>query len=175
MVRAPLVYNQDSKGTMLSHRGRQLSEQLHEKFARAEGGGVGYRDFRGYLAAVGRPGENGDVMENRESWRMFVDDLGGLALDGTMTKKGMVSYRAETEGTASLEVDLLTLGMPLLPSDLEEWKRNGEWFDRRDGEEVEEANEIILRRVGKKRAEKVREATQARSLLSSVCSVCVLG
>jgi hypothetical protein len=65
-VRKPLAYNNDNKGTKLSHRGVQLSKELHSKFSHSTPGSalpkkMRYKDFRGYLAAVGRPGEMAEV------------------------------------------------------------------------------------------------------------------
>ncbi|GMH69097.1 hypothetical protein TrRE_jg11507, partial [Triparma retinervis] len=70
MVRKP--------NSTLSHRGVQLSEGLHRHFDRSGKGGMTFKEFRGYLASVGRRKEMASVTDNQESWRLFFDDMGGL-------------------------------------------------------------------------------------------------
>ena len=139
----------------LSHRGVQLSEELHAKFNRSgEEGGMSFRDFRGYLAAVGRPKELPHITDNEESWRLFFDDLSGIDERGRMTKEGMVRYRELIEDKHGLEMDLLKLKRKLLPRDIQDWGANKLCFDRVDAEGVAEENKKLARRLGKKKAEK---------------------
>jgi hypothetical protein len=159
MVRKPLAYNNEKEGTRISHRGVQLSKELHAKFAHSTPGEdqvkkMRFKDFRGYLAAVGRSHENAEVTQNIESWRLYMSDLGALDEDGDMTPAGMVAYRALIEHEHSLEMDLLKLEMELLPADLMQWEKNKFCFDRIDNELVEQENLKLERRMGKKRAEK---------------------
>jgi len=62
----------------LSHRGVQLSEGLHRHFDDGDKGGMAFKEFRGYLAAVGRRKEMANVTDSEESWRLFFDDMDGL-------------------------------------------------------------------------------------------------
>jgi len=154
MVRHPLKYNDEVTGTTISHRGVQLSQELHDHYARSQPGKMTYKDFRAYLAAVGRSSELAEVTENKESFAMYMNDLGAVDIDGDMTAKGMVKYRALTEQDNGLELDLLRLNMNLLPRDLTDWNRNKTCFDRIDCEQVDQENIKLERRIGKKRAEK---------------------
>ena len=86
MVRKPV--------STISHRGVQLAEEVHAKFDHGGRGSISFKEFRGYLAAIGRPHEHKDMMENEESWQLFFDDLGGLDEEGRVTPYGMVKYRS---------------------------------------------------------------------------------
>ncbi len=146
MVRKPV--------STISHRGAQLAQEVHAKFARQKPGSMSFKEFRGYLAAVGRPKELSDVTDKEQSWKMYMDDLGGLGEDGMMTPDGMIKYRALIEEEHGLEMDLLKMKMHLQPNDIATWSRNKDNFDRVDFECVEEENKKLIRRMGKKRAEK---------------------
>ncbi len=115
---------------------------------------MSFRDFRAYLAAVGRPRELSEVTADLESWQMYVSDLGGLDSDGNMTAAGMVAYREVVEDEHPLEWDLLTLKRKLLPKDLDDWRRYKEVYDKVDEENVVVENSKIAKRIGRKRAEK---------------------
>jgi len=82
----------------LSHRGAQLaSETLHSHFANQKPNCMNFREFRDYLSAAGRPKEFSEVTDNEESWKVFVDDFGGLDAEGNMTPEGLVRYREVNE------------------------------------------------------------------------------
>eukprot|EP00518_Triparma_eleuthera_P021902 CAMPEP_0197555270 /NCGR_PEP_ID=MMETSP1320-20131121/12993_1 /TAXON_ID=91990 /ORGANISM="Bolidomonas sp., Strain RCC2347" /LENGTH=797 /DNA_ID=CAMNT_0043116271 /DNA_START=117 /DNA_END=2507 /DNA_ORIENTATION=+ len=146
MVRKPV--------STISHRGVQLAEEVHAKFDHGGRGSISFKEFRGYLAAIGRPHEHKDMMENEESWQLFFDDLGGLDEEGRVTPYGMVKYRELMEEEHGLEMDLLKLKMSVVPKDLTQWLTNKACFDMVDFEDVVEENKKLARRLGKKKAEK---------------------
>ena len=88
----------------ISHRGVQLAAEVHAKFDRGGRGSLGFKEFRGYLAALGRSSEQRDMMDNEESFSLFFDDLGGLDEEGRVTPYGMVKYRELMEEEVRLGV-----------------------------------------------------------------------
>ncbi|GMH82651.1 hypothetical protein TL16_g09330 [Triparma laevis f. inornata] len=154
----------------LSHRGVQLAKEIHSKFSHESNDTalftkystppssippktMSFKEFRGYMASLGRPNELKDAMNNEESWCMFFDDLGGL-VDGRITEEAMVKYRQQIEDEFDLEMDLLKLNMDVIPRDLKGWEKNKECFGRIDYEGVCIENAKLARRLGKKKAEK---------------------
>ncbi|GMI10347.1 hypothetical protein TrVE_jg4476 [Triparma verrucosa] len=157
----------------LSHRGVQLAKEIHDKFSHEANDmrmynkysspeefreptkpkTMSFKEFRGYMASLGRPDELKDAMDNEESWSMFFDDLGGL-VGGRITEEAMVKYRQQIEDEHGLEMDLLKLNMNVIPKDLNKWQKNKECFSRIDYEGVCIENAKLARRLGKKKAEK---------------------
>jgi len=147
----------------LSHRGVELAAEVHAHFSRSTPGSLTFREFRGYLAAMGRPKEGEGYTDKAESWKMFMEDLGGLDENGGMTKEGMIRYRDMIEPEYPLEYDLLKIGLDVLPPNLQQWSDNRERYERVDLEGAAEENKKLLRRMGKKKAaEFLIEGTRGR-------------
>eukprot|EP00904_Undaria_pinnatifida_P012189 jgi/Undpi1/80/HiC_scaffold_1.g00080.m1 len=137
----------------LTDRAAERAGALLRLFDADGDGALSFEEFRAYLVRLGR--DKGKVGErlatNREFWLDFVADQAGpaavppsaaaaaatattatISSNGNLTEAGFVGHRRMVEPDHPLELDLLELGLDLLPESLQRWLRAKDTFDRID-------------------------------------------
>ncbi|CAM9586390.1 unnamed protein product [Ectocarpus sp. 4 AP-2014] len=137
----------------LTDRAMDRARALLRLFDADGDGCLSFDEFRAYLVRLGRhKGKLGErLTTNREFWLSYVADQAGppaaadvggtVSFDGCLTQSGFVGHRRMVEPDHPLEVDLLTMGLDLLPESLQRWLRAKNAFDRIDAEGVSAAAE----------------------------------
>eukprot|EP00903_Cladosiphon_okamuranus_P011263 g10621.t1 len=138
----------------LTDRAAERAGALLRLFDADGDGCLSFDEFRAYLVRLGRDkGKLGErLTTNREFWLNYVmdqagppgaSDVGGMiSFDGTrLTRSGFISHRRMVEREHPLELDLLSLGLDLLPESLQRWLKAKDAFDRIDAESVSSAAE----------------------------------
>ncbi|CAM9348138.1 unnamed protein product, partial [Laminaria digitata] len=137
----------------LTDRAAERAGALLSLFDADGDGALSFDEFRAYLVRLGR--DKGKVGErlaaNREFWLSFVADQAGPAAaqpargaaaattattssNGNLTEAGFVGHRRMVEPEHPLELDLLSLGLDILPECLQRWLKAKDSFDRIDVE-----------------------------------------
>jgi hypothetical protein len=111
-----------------THRGRERALCLFTKFSNSKGT-LGYFDFRSYLESVGRPEEfHPHILKSKESWCCYMHDLVGLDESGNLNHDNFIRYREGIENIYPLEIDLVRVGIGVLPQRLADWKKYNNAF-----------------------------------------------
>ncbi|CAM9483729.1 unnamed protein product, partial [Pylaiella littoralis] len=136
----------------LTDRAAERAGALLTLFDNDGDGCLSFDEFRAYLIRLGRDkGKLGErLTTNREFWLNYAmdqagpapaSDIGGtVSFDGmSLTQSGFIGHRRMVERERPLELDLLAMGLDLLPECLQRWLKAKDAFDRIDAEGVSSA------------------------------------
>ncbi|KDO30362.1 hypothetical protein SPRG_05073 [Saprolegnia parasitica CBS 223.65] len=120
VLNAALLYTPSGR---LSALGVAKCTTLFHKFNTGHNGFMSYEEFIDYLASLGRSTPSPkdplrDVIDNIESWKMYMSDAYNTTTDGDLTIQGFLLYREATEHLYPLAADLTSFGLPWIDDGL---------------------------------------------------------
>ncbi|EQC40407.1 hypothetical protein SDRG_02304 [Saprolegnia diclina VS20] len=120
VLNAGLLYTPSGR---LSALGVAKCTTLFHAFDTDHNGFMSYEEFIDYLTSLGRSTPSSkdplcDVVDNIESWKMYMSDAYNTTADGDLTIKGFLLYREATEHLYPLAADLTYFGLPWIDDGL---------------------------------------------------------